>query len=175
MDKTNAYEVVEKRDYMRWVREHLEKNARKVSRNLLSNIFNEALALALANRSTFSRAEFNYVIGILESRSIPTPRLLVKNHKPLHNGEYPTRLVVPATNFTAGFANLGYRGIKAIFEKHYISFSKYNITQALHLKGELETLNIRCNFDSIISFDAVDMYPSITYAMVDRAVMYYSP
>ena len=30
-DKTNAYKVVEKKDYVRWVRGHLEKNARKVN------------------------------------------------------------------------------------------------------------------------------------------------
>ena len=86
-----------------------------MSRHLLSNIFNEGLALALANRSNFLKSEFNYVVGVLESRSLPTPQLLIKNHKPLRDGEYPTRLVVPVTNFTAGFANLGYWGIKAIF------------------------------------------------------------
>ena len=65
-DKTNAYEVVNKRDYMWWVRGHLDRSARKMSFDALSNIFKEGFALALAKRSSFSRSEFNNVVRFLE-------------------------------------------------------------------------------------------------------------
>ena len=45
------------------------------------------------------------------------PKLLIKDHKEMKaDRTYPTRLVVPATNFTAGFSNAGYRGIKKILD-----------------------------------------------------------
>ena len=44
----------------------------------------------------------------------------LKDHKPLIDGEYETRLVIPATNFTSAFPKAGYLGIKAIFDKNGI-------------------------------------------------------
>ena len=57
-------------------------------------------------------------------------------------GEYPNRLLVPATNFTATFSKLGYKGIKAILDKNDINYSEYTITQVSHLKIQLEELHI---------------------------------
>ena len=145
-----------------------------MSRSVLNEILTNGLTLAHTHQEALSKAEFKYIVAALESRAIPTPRLLIKNHKPRRNGEYPTRLVVPATNFTAGFANLGYRGIKALFENHGVTFDRHTIVQASDLKGKLEGLNIRCNFDTVVSFDAVNMYPSITFAMVRRAVTFFA-
>ena len=45
---------------------------------------------------------------MIELSVIPTPKLLIKEYKkPNQNEEYPTRLVVPATNFTPGFSKGG--------------------------------------------------------------------
>jgi hypothetical protein len=41
-------------------------------------------------------------------RAVPTPKLLIKNHKPMNKkGKYVMQLIVPATNFTAAFPNIG--------------------------------------------------------------------
>ena len=173
-DKTNGYEVVPTSDYICWVEGHLEKDARKVSLLILNDILINGLTLAHTQEKTLSKAEFKYVVAALESRTIPTPRLLIKNHNSRRNVKYPTCLVVSATNFTAGFANPGYRGIKAIFKNHGVTVDCHTIIQASDLKGKLEVLNIRCKFDTVVSFDTVNMYPSITFAMAHRAVNFFA-
>jgi hypothetical protein len=96
----------------------------------------------------------------LESRAVPAPKLLIKDHKPMNSkGEYVTRLIVPATNFT----------IKNIFGQNRIDYSGSTITQASQLKVTLEKLNITNDKVTIISFDAVRMYPSIKYKFVKKA------
>jgi hypothetical protein len=98
----------------------------------------------------------------LESRAVPTPKLLIKDHKPMNSkGEYVTRLIVPATNFTAAFPKVGYLGIKNIFDQNGIDYSGSTITQASQLKTALEKLHLKKDNVTIISFDAVQMYPSI--------------
>ena len=74
-------------------------------------------------------------------KSIPTPKLMIKNHKMINrNGEFPTRLVILATNFTATFAKVGYLGLKAILDNHQVDYKKYTITQALQGKEYWEKL-----------------------------------
>ena len=45
-------------------------------------------------------------------------------------GEFPTRLVIPATNFSSTFAKIGYLGLKNILEKNEINYTKFTIVQA---------------------------------------------
>ncbi len=73
------------------------------------------------------------------------------------------RLIVPATNFTEAFPKVGYLGIKNIFDQNGIDYSGSTIIQASQLKETLEKLNIMKDKVTIISFDAVRMYPSIKY------------
>eukprot|EP00957_Ditylum_brightwellii_P209922 15364353-Ditylum_brightwellii.AAC.1 len=47
----------------------------------------------------------------LKSWAIPEPQLLIKDHKELKDGHFPTRLVIPATNFAATFSKIGYLGM----------------------------------------------------------------
>jgi hypothetical protein len=57
---------------------------------------------------------------------------LIKYHKEINDDRnYPTRLVVPATNFTAAFSKLGYIGIKKIIDGAGIDYSKKTIVQDL--------------------------------------------
>ena len=103
------------------------------------------------------------------------PKLLIKDHKKQNKeGEYPTRLIVAATNFTAAFSKLGYLGIKSIFEKINIVFDKLMIIQASDLKNELEKLGLKEATITIFSLDAVDMYPLIKYHLVEKAIKYYA-
>ena len=59
------------------------------------------------------------------------------------DGNYPTRLIVPATNFTAAFPKVGYKGIKSIFDENNINYNKFTIIQASDLKMKLEKFNIK--------------------------------
>jgi len=54
------------------------------------------------------------------TRGVPTPRLLINDHKQREdNGNFPTRLLIPATNFTQCFAKISFLAIKSLFEAHY--------------------------------------------------------
>jgi hypothetical protein len=111
---------------------------------------------------------------MLDSRAVLTPKLLIKDHKPMNEkGEYVTRLIVPATNFTVAFPKVGYLGIKNIFDQNGIDYSGSTITQASQLKMTLEKLNITKDKVTIILFDAVRMYPSIKYKFVRKAVKFF--
>ena len=49
-----------------------------------------------------SEDECNFIKETIDSKSIPTPKSLIKDHKDLNEDEdFPTRIVIPATNFTA--------------------------------------------------------------------------
>ena len=68
-------------------------------------------------------------------KPIPTSKLLIKDHKePNTNGDFTTRLVVPATNVTATFAKVGYISLKEILDNHQVDYRKYTITQASQVK-----------------------------------------
>ena len=78
------------------------------------------------------------ITKLLATRAIPSPKLLIKNHKAINeNGEFPTRLVIPGTNFTATFSNIGYLGIKRCLDKGKVNYSCNSIVQAYDLKEKL--------------------------------------
>ena len=75
----------------------------------------------------------------LATRAIPSPKLLIKDHKTINEKrEFPTRLVIPATNFTATFSNIGYLGIKRCLDKGKLNYSQNSIVQASDMKETLE-------------------------------------
>jgi hypothetical protein len=83
----------------------------------------------------------------------------VKDHKKKDKwGQFPTRLVTPATNFTSAFPKLGYLGIKKIFNKGKVDCMKKMIIQASHAKGALENLNIKKSSHAIFSLDIKSFY-----------------
>ena len=119
---------------------------------------------------TMSDKEFNFIKYTLRSKAIPTPKMLIKDHKKKKdNGNFPTRLIIPATNFTAGFPRLGYTGIRKIFDQAKINYKKLTIVQASDLKGDLEYLRINRETETVASIDAIDMYPSINFEMVKKS------
>ena len=87
----------------------------------------------------------NEVVNINESlnkREILTPKLrTIDNNKPYINEEFPTRLVIPAKNFTATFLRVGYLGLKAIINNHQDKYPKYIITQSPEVKECWENFN----------------------------------
>ena len=64
-------------------------------------------------------------------------------------------------------------GIKALFNKNSIDYQKATIIHAGQLKSKLEKLNLKQGEVTIVSFDAVEMYPSIKYKLVEKAVCFF--
>eukprot|EP00957_Ditylum_brightwellii_P108838 8302520-Ditylum_brightwellii.AAC.1 len=90
--------------------------------------------------------EKEFIEEALFLKAIPQPQLLVKGHKdPDINGNFPTRLVIPATNFTAAFLKLGYMGIKKVLNDHGVNYAKHTIVQSLNLKEKLEKCGLKRN------------------------------
>ena len=83
--------------------------------------------------------EEEFARQLLATRAIPYPKPLIKDHKTIsEKREFPTRLVIPATNFTATFSNIGYLGIKRCLDKVKVNYSQNSIVQASDMKETLE-------------------------------------
>ena len=174
-DKTNSFILIETAQYIEWVRSHLNKAAIKSSTERIKEVFNNANELLLEMEELFDKNEHKFIKETIESRAIPAPKLLVKDHKKRDaNGDFPTRLVVPATNFTAAFSKIDYIGIKQITEQEKINISNRTIIQASDLKSDLESKNLMKNEVTTISLDNENMYPSITFNMVKKAINFYA-
>ena len=95
-------------------------------------------------------------------RAIPSPKIIIKDHKTINkNREFPTRLVIPTTNFTATFSKMGYLGIKRCLDKVKLNYSRNSIVQASYLEEILEELGLKKEEVTIALVDAINMYPSI--------------
>ena len=69
-------------------------------------------------KNLLTEDELAFILEKVDSKMLPTPSLLIKDHKaPDKHGDYPHQLIRPVMNFTSGFPNVGYHGIKAIFKK----------------------------------------------------------
>ena len=75
--------------------------------------------------------------------------------------ESPTRLVIPATKFTATLSKISYLWIKRFSYKGKTNYSHVSIVQASNLKERLEELKIKRDKMKIASVDAIHMYPYI--------------
>ena len=134
----------------------------------------EAKEMLNADKDLFSPNEFNYIKSTINNCDVPSVKLLIKDHKdPDEKGNYPSRLVVPAKNFTAGFQHVGQRGIKAILDRNNVNYQRKTIIQASHLKEQLEVLPIDRSKNTIMSLDAEKMYPSVKFLQIERAVEYF--
>ena len=60
---------------------------------------------------------------LLATQTILSPKLLIKDHNTISKkGEFPTILVIPATNFTATFFKIGYLEIKRCLDKGKLNY-----------------------------------------------------
>jgi hypothetical protein len=67
--------------------------------------------------------EYNCIKTTIGKKAIPTVKLLTKDHKDKkEDGDWNSRFVIPASNFTAGFPHVGQRGIKTIIDKHKVNY-----------------------------------------------------
>ena len=153
--------------YKRWVSAHLQKAADLALRPKVMELYENANLLLENVKLDLSVKEEDFVRQSLATRAILSPKLLIKYHKAINkNGEFPTRLVIPATNFTATFSKIGYLGIKRCLDKGKVNYSRNSIVQASDLKETLEELGLRKEEVTIASVDAINMYPSIKLATI---------
>jgi hypothetical protein len=175
-DKTNSFRVIPLATYIAQVHIHLQAHGKKISHTDLTTISTEASSILNDLQPFLSTGEWGFLNQSIRSHAIPTPKLLIKDHKPKSpaTGEYPTRLICPANNFISAFPKLGYLGLKKIFDDNAIDYKSNMITQASDLKAKLERLNIHPNTSTIISIDAQDYYPSVRFKLVQKAITYFT-
>ena len=90
--------------YCTWVNAILVKQATEIKKEELGIIFNKCLKLLFYYKPILSKNDIEFLIESIKSKKLPTPTLLIKDHKEKNqDGEFPCRLVIPATNFTSGF------------------------------------------------------------------------
>jgi hypothetical protein len=140
-NKTNVFTVMQTDDYKQKVLKHLLKDGKAISRERLIQAKEQADELFKAIDRLCSKGERDFVQESLKSKAIPSPKLLVKDHKKKDKwwGRYPTRLVIPAINFESAFPKeLGYLGVQKIADEEKIDYMKKTIIQASHAKSMLE-------------------------------------
>ena len=175
-DKTNSFKVLPTKIYISEVQKQLQKHGKPITHTDLTRIQGEAKKLLRKVAPLLSQDEIRYVEYSINSYAIPTPKLLIKDHKKIdpNTDRYPTRLICPANNFVSAFPKLGYLGIKQIFEDNQINYTPFTIIQASDLKSQLEKLKINSTHHTIISVDAKDFYPSVRFKLVKKAINYFS-
>ena len=137
-DKTNSTRVIKIEDHRLWVSDHILKASDLAIRPNVVALFEDAKKLLDKVKMEFSVQEESFVRQSLAMRAIPSPKLLIKDHnKTNKKGEFPTRLVIPAKNFTATFSNIYYIGIKMCLIKGKVNYSRVSIVQASDLKERL--------------------------------------
>ena len=110
------------------VKEHLRQSARDIDRDKVTGIFEDAKLSVDTIGFIMSKNEVGYINKSLKTKAIPTPKILIKYHKKLtRNGDFPTRLVIPATNSSATFVKMGYLGLKNMLEKNEVNYTRFTI------------------------------------------------
>ena len=127
-DKTNSFGTMYIHDYVSQVIEHLNERAIEISHAEVVELYEKSENLLADNEWMLSDNERGYLADKIQSKVIPQPKILIKDHKKKGpDGNYPSRLVVPATNFTAGFSQLGYLGIKCTLDTNKIKYNQREI------------------------------------------------
>eukprot|EP00957_Ditylum_brightwellii_P205726 15345123-Ditylum_brightwellii.AAC.1 len=118
--------------------------AKAVPRSYVSGLHEDAEEFLKQIEFSLSNKEKEFIEEALFLKAIPQPQILVKDHKdPNANGNFLTRLVIPATNFTASFSKLGYMGIKKVLNEHGVNYYKHTIVQSSDLKEKLESYRLK--------------------------------
>ena len=174
-DKTNSVRVLLTTKYIELVEDHLRKDATETTLEHLQEVHSKAYELLESIKNILDENEFKYIKSTITKRAIPTVQLLIKDHKKVNEttGDYPSRLVVPAKNFTAGFPHVGQRGITALLKKNKVNYERKTIKHASNMKEDLEKLKVKRSENSIVTLDIEAMYPSVQFIQVERAVEFF--
>ena len=107
--------------------EHLKTSAKDIDIKRIIEISNFATEMQEKYKDMLSEKEFVFLQKNLFTKNIPTPKLIINDHKKANEqGEYPSKLTVPANNFISGFPRLGYLGIKRIFDSNKTIYERHN-------------------------------------------------
>eukprot|EP00957_Ditylum_brightwellii_P129950 9911671-Ditylum_brightwellii.AAC.1 len=80
----------------------------------------------------------------IASKATSQPQLLMEDQKDKkENGNYPTRLAIPAMTFMAKFSKISYIGIKRVLDDNQVNYATLMIIQASDLKKKLETMKLK--------------------------------
>ena len=170
-DKTQEWIAVHLENYFDWMETHITKFCKEILHDRLTNTFNEANLLLNKFKNLIDDGEFTFIENWLATRRVPTPMLLVKDHKDKgDDGNYATRLLVPATNFTQCFAKMSLLAIQGIFRANRIKAMKQRIVQASNMKISLERLNLKADGCTITTLAIIHMYLSIKHKLSRKAI-----
>ena len=80
---------MEKDEYKNLVKEHFKKSAREIERGRVVEICEDSKVLVDAIGFKLSKNEVGHINESLKTKAIPTPKLLIKDHKKMSNiGNY---------------------------------------------------------------------------------------
>eukprot|EP00957_Ditylum_brightwellii_P056547 4287512-Ditylum_brightwellii.AAC.1 len=72
--------------------------------------------------------EMGFLNEGIASKAIPQTQLLVKDHKERdEEGNFPIRMVIPATNITAIFQKMGYMTVQKVLDDADVNYNKHTI------------------------------------------------
>ena len=163
------------KDYMKWVSDYLLKAAKLSLYLKVIVLYEEANGLLNKVNMDLSVQEEKIVIQLLATRATPSPKILIKDHKTINEkGKFPTKLVTPATNFTATLSKLGYLGIEKMLVKSNVNYSRVSIVQSSYLKERPKELELNRYGVTITSVDDINMYPSFKITTTKKAVRFFA-
>ena len=86
--------------------------------------------------------EVEHINESLKTVAIPTPKTFIKDHTKLTRKEYlPTKLVIPATDFSATFKKWFTWDWKIYLGNNNINYTRFTIVQESHVKDKWEEFN----------------------------------
>ena len=80
-DKTNSFQTVTIEKYKDWVEEHLETSAKEIDIKRIIEIFDLAIEMQEKYKDLLSDQEYLFLQKKLLTKNIPTPKLIIKDHK----------------------------------------------------------------------------------------------
>ena len=175
-DKTNKWSVTTVDDYSTQMLAHLATDAEEVEASVLVEAHKEGMAFITDDLfGEISEKEDKYLTQKLDTRRVATPKLFIKDHKePLANGSYPTRLVIPADGYMAGFGKMAFTALRRMFDDHNVVYTDRQIEQAYSLKCDMEERGYTRDNVTIASIDVEKMYPSMRFSILSAAVKYFA-
>eukprot|EP00957_Ditylum_brightwellii_P075548 5741823-Ditylum_brightwellii.AAC.1 len=85
-DKSNGHKLFAATDYINWVKKHMRDASIPIKRQEIVKLHHEALQFANWLKEFLNNDEFGYLMENLNSRAIPKPQLLIKDHKKVQKG-----------------------------------------------------------------------------------------
>ena len=159
---------------MSYVNEAVKVNCTVVERNDLQVAYDNGLDLAkkvFKEDKLISSKEHKYLMKRIRAKSIPSLKIRIKDHKPIINGMYKVKLIIPYTNYLSGFSKLAYEELKKVFEVNNVQFNNLlkDSYETKRFIGELTGL-VDCK---LVSLDVKDIYPSISFNLIRQAIRYF--